>query len=598
MRVLAGVARRGLVVSAMTSALMFGSPALARAADPPTLTSVSPVPAAAGATVTLTGSALAATSAVNFSGTPAAWTVVDDTSVRATVPTGAVDGDVVLATPDGSASLPFDVDEPPGAVTTLAARAGDSAVGLRWALPTDTALVIVRRVEGTSAPTGPDQGVAVVRALVTEVVDQGLTNGTAYSYGVWAEDSTGSIGPAVSVTVVPAAPPTTTLRLGLSAGSVTHGAVVTATGVLQRGDGTPLAGTQVTLLTRPRGSTSYFGTSAGTTDDAGVVRLAYRVVRHTDFLLKVDGDPFTAAASSSGGSVAARHGLVGAVSPSVVEPGDLALVAGRVTPRVAGGEVRLEQLISGSWRAVAVTTVDAAGSFQFARRTTAVGEQVLRAVALRTAGHDGTAGPPLRLVTLLRTLRQGSVGIDVASLARQLADLRYDVGPISTTYGYDLRLAVMAFQKVHALPRTGVADAVTRSRLGVPLTPRLRYPTRGLSVEVDLTRQVLYFSRDGVLQRILAVSSGNDELYTVDGVTSRAVTPVGSFRVTRKINGVRVSRLGELFQPAYFVGGYAIHGSPSVPGFPASHGCIRVTKSGMARLFPLLPVGTPVHVYR
>ena len=42
--------------------------------------------------------------------------------------------------------------------------------------------------------------------------------------------------------------------------------------------------------------------------------------------------------------------------------------------------------------------------------------------------------------------------------------------------------------------------------------------------------------------------------------------------VQRKINGVRVSRLGELYRPAYFVGGYAIHGSPSVPNFPASHG--------------------------
>jgi lipoprotein-anchoring transpeptidase ErfK/SrfK len=109
---------------------------------------------------------------------------------------------------------------------------------------------------------------------------------------------------------------------------------------------------------------------------------------------------------------------------------------------------------------------------------------------------------------------------------------------------------------------------------------------------------VLYFSRDGVVQRILPVSSGNNALYTVDGITSRAVTPVGSFRVQRKINGVRVSRLGQLYQPAYFAGGYAIHGSPSVPGLPASHGCIRVTRPAMARLFPLLPVGTPVWVYR
>ncbi|HVE64420.1 MAG TPA: L,D-transpeptidase family protein [Mycobacteriales bacterium] len=564
----------------------------------PTLSAASPTPAAVGATVTLTGSGLTATSAVTFAGRDAAWSVVDDATVRATVPTGAVDGDVMLVTPDGSTSLPFDVDEPPGAVTSLASRVGDGAVELRFTVPADAAAVVVRRAEGSAAPTGPDQGVEVARALVDRVVDRGLTNGVTYSYGIWVQDSAGSFGPAVSTMLVPAAPVPATLRIGLSAAMVTHGAAVAVTGVLQRSDGSPVTGAAVTLLTRPRGSTTYAGSAAGTTDGAGVVRLAHRVTRHTDFLLRVTGDPFTPAASSAVAPVAARHGLVSALRPSVVTLGSTAAFAGRVTPAVAGGQVRLEQLSGGVWRAVAVTSVDAVGAFQFARRPTAVGEQVLRAVALRTAGHDGAVGVSLRLVAVARVLRAGNTGADVAAVARRLADLRYDVGSVSPVFGYDLRLAVMAFQKVHGLARTGVVDATTRARLGTPSAPRLRFPTRGLSVEIDLVRQVLYFSRDGAVQRILAVSSGNNELYTVDGVTSRAVTPVGSFRVTRKINGVRVSRLGELFQPAYFVGGYAIHGSPSVPGHPASHGCVRVTKSGMARLFPLLPVGTPVHLYR
>ena len=188
-------------------------------------------------------------------------------------------------------------------------------------------------------------------------------------------------------------------------------------------------------------------------------------------------------------------------------------------------------------------------------------------------------------------------GADVLALERRLTELRYDVGPMSGYYDYDTRLAVMAFQKVQGLPRTGVADAVTRARLGTPLAPALRRPLQGLSVEIDLTKQELLYARDGVVQRILPVSSGNNELYTVDGITSRAVTPVGSFRVQRKINGIRVSRLGQLFQPAYFVGGYAIHGSPSVPAYPASHGCIRVTQPAMNRLFPILPIGTPVTIY-
>jgi lipoprotein-anchoring transpeptidase ErfK/SrfK len=126
---------------------------------------------------------------------------------------------------------------------------------------------------------------------------------------------------------------------------------------------------------------------------------------------------------------------------------------------------------------------------------------------------------------------------------------------------------------------------------------RLRHPATGKAVEIDLRKQVLYLSQGGVLQRIVDISSGNNALYESDGVTYRATTPLGSFRVGRKIDGVRVSRLGELYRPAYFYSGWAIHGSQSVPAYPASHGCIRVTNPAQDRLFGLLTIGTPVTVY-
>jgi lipoprotein-anchoring transpeptidase ErfK/SrfK len=31
-----------------------------------------------------------------------------------------------------------------------------------------------------------------------------------------------------------------------------------------------------------------------------------------------------------------------------------------------------------------------------------------------------------------------------------------------------------------------------------------------------------------------------------------------------------------LWYPMYFLRGFAIHGYPSVPAYPASHGCVRV----------------------
>jgi N-acetylmuramoyl-L-alanine amidase len=41
----------------------------------------------------------------------------------------------------------------------------------------------------------------------------------------------------------------------------------------------------------------------------------------------------------------------------------------------------------------------------------------------------------------------------------------------------------------------------------------------------------------------------------------------------------------------------AIHGYPSVPTYPASHGCIRMTWADMDEFHALAPVGTEVRIY-
>ncbi len=52
-----------------------------------------------------------------------------------------------------------------------------------------------------------------------------------------------------------------------------------------------------------------------------------------------------------------------------------------------------------------------------------------------------------------------------------------------------------------------------------------------------------------------------------------------------------------LYNPFYFRGGYAVHGSPSVPNYPASHGCIRVTMWDMDLLLDYLEIGQTVYLY-
>ena len=71
----------------------------------------SPLLGATGATVVIYGYNLSGATAVSFHGTPAAYTVVSDTEISATVPSGASTGTVEVTTSSGSLSsnLPFRV---------------------------------------------------------------------------------------------------------------------------------------------------------------------------------------------------------------------------------------------------------------------------------------------------------------------------------------------------------------------------------------------------------------------------------------------------------------------------------------------------------
>jgi IPT/TIG domain len=72
----------------------------------PSITGVSPSSAAVGSSVTITGSALTGASAVTFDNTAAAFTVVSDSTITATVPSGALSGSISVTTPFGGASSP------------------------------------------------------------------------------------------------------------------------------------------------------------------------------------------------------------------------------------------------------------------------------------------------------------------------------------------------------------------------------------------------------------------------------------------------------------------------------------------------------------
>jgi peptidoglycan hydrolase-like protein with peptidoglycan-binding domain len=209
----------------------------------------------------------------------------------------------------------------------------------------------------------------------------------------------------------------------------------------------------------------------------------------------------------------------------------------------------------------------------------------------------GTYGAGCRSCAAGRpALDEGDTGAWVAELRAALAALGFRPGE-GDEYDTTLAAAVVAFEKYHGLERDGVFGqdhwALLDKAIAIPY--RADTPTR---VEVDLGRQILFLVVDHQPAGIIPVSSANGDTYTSwNGNTVTARTPEGEFSFYREGRGWYRSYLGRLYEPFFFKGGYAIHGSNSVPAYPASHGCIRTRIVDQDWLKPQLEMGMPVFVY-
>jgi lipoprotein-anchoring transpeptidase ErfK/SrfK len=183
-------------------------------------------------------------------------------------------------------------------------------------------------------------------------------------------------------------------------------------------------------------------------------------------------------------------------------------------------------------------------------------------------------------------------------LEQRLADLRYDTGPVDGDVDEGSTSAVMTFQKVNGMERTGrISPELIASVQSTTSAPPPLVPGGGANrVEIDLARQVLFLYEGDALSRILPVSTGSGERFCQGGRCRNAVTNVGSFQIYRQDRGWETSPLGRLYNAQYYDGGIAIHGSNSVPASPVSHGCVRIPMRA-AEWFPShVSVGTPVYV--
>ncbi|HEX2304470.1 MAG TPA: L,D-transpeptidase family protein [Gaiella sp.] len=168
-----------------------------------------------------------------------------------------------------------------------------------------------------------------------------------------------------------------------------------------------------------------------------------------------------------------------------------------------------------------------------------------------------------------------------------LADLGF-MAPAGVTGqpGDETSVAVLAFQKWSGLPRTGTLDGRVTAALfeATRPSPALRRP--GRRVEILLARQVALQIVHNRVERVFHISTG-----------AGGATPSGSFRVYRK-ERMSWSVPFSTWMPwaSYFVGGIALHAYPSVPAYPASHGCIRMMTRDAPLLYSFATHGTPVDV--
>jgi hypothetical protein len=177
-------------------------------------------------------------------------------------------------------------------------------------------------------------------------------------------------------------------------------------------------------------------------------------------------------------------------------------------------------------------------------------------------------------------LALGSRGSSVHVLELRLRELRYALPSADATFGLDTYQAVLAFQKVNGLPWTGRVDARVWRRLRTASPPRPRYG--GDHIEVSKGRQYLLVVQGGKTQLVVHVSTG-----------ATGNTPIGHWQVYRKVTGWD----WVLWYPMYFLRGFAIHGYPSVPAYPASHGCVRVPMWVAPQLYSRIGWGQTIYVY-
>lgn len=211
--------------------------------------------------------------------------------------------------------------------------------------------------------------------------------------------------------------------------------------------------------------------------------------------------------------------------------------------------------------------------------------------------------PPIEAIVAVG--RSG--GAATAAAQWRLLELGFWLQEPNGDYGLTTQQAVMAFQKYYGLSADGTLGAETAALMNAITERPKAKADAGTLVEVDKSKQLLFFIIDGRTTWILNTSTGSEIAYDEpdkntpgERQTGDSITRVGLHDVYReRPEGWWEGDLGEIYRPKYFSGGQAVHGSNSIPNYAASHGCVRVSVPAMDWIWEqgLMPLDVPVWVH-
>lgn len=290
-------------------------------------------------------------------------------------------------------------------------------------------------------------------------------------------------------------------------------------------------------------------------------------------------------------------------APGVIAPGRHAVVTGTITPGYPAsklGRIELQVRTSSGWktrdRAELKPVRSKSGPRNLARYRLSApvgkpGKHMLRVV--KPAAKCGTGACEVA------SNRSRPFAVQVGSRAymveMQLDRLGVPVGTVDGNVDARTRQALCAWRDMSGMKpsRNGVNPKVVRS---VMRAKHLPAPHRTDGLYVNKTCQILLQVKGQRFQRVVWASSG----------MPGHETPNGTGAIFRKIHGWVESTLypgAFMRNPMFFFPSrpaIALHGSASnslVLPYPASHGCVRVHRPEIDRIFAESPIGTKVQVY-